>query len=83
MRLPAVDDTVRLRQDIPELSLTRGMSGVVRSMWCAPWKAYEVVFKVEGSPFDTRALLLADQVEVAEPEETRPGRGEWDDRSLA
>ena len=42
MRNPIIDDTVILTQDIPELMLSRGMSGVVRSTWCAPWVAYEV-----------------------------------------
>lgn len=64
MRLPSVDDTVRLTQDIPELLLSRGMSGVVRSTWCAPWLAYEVEFHISGDTHETRALLMAEQVEV-------------------
>jgi hypothetical protein len=64
MRLPAVDDTVRLTQDIPELMLMRGMTGVIRSTWCAPWVAYEVEFRVDGLGHETRALLMAEQVEV-------------------
>lgn len=66
MRQPTVDDRVRLIKDIPELSLNRGVTGVVRSTWFAPWTAYEVEFQLEGNPFQTRALLMAEQVEVAD-----------------
>lgn len=68
MRTPVIDDTVKLTQDIPELSLSRGMSGVVRSTWCAPWVAYEVEFHIDGNTYETRALLMAEQVEVDEQE---------------
>jgi hypothetical protein len=64
MRRPHVDDTVRLTQDIPELSLSRGSLGVVRSTWFAPSVAYEVEFRQIGNDYQTRALLLAEQVEV-------------------
>jgi hypothetical protein len=64
MRRPHVDDTVRLTQDIPELSLSRGSLGVVRSTWFAPSVAYEVEFHQIGNDYQTRALLLAEQVEV-------------------
>lgn len=64
MRRPHVDDTVRLTQDIPELSLCRGSLGVVRSTWFAPSVAYEVEFHQIGNDYQTRALLLAEQVEV-------------------
>ena len=66
MRRPHVDDRVRLTQDIPELSLIRGDLGVVRSTWFAPSVAYEVEFHSSGADFETRALLLAEQVEVEE-----------------
>ena len=33
MRQPHVDDYVRLTQDIPELALSKGEIGVVRSTW--------------------------------------------------
>jgi hypothetical protein len=73
MRQPSVDDVVRLTQDIPELSLNRGVTGVVRSTWFAPWIAYEVEFEVPGHSHHTRALLMAEQVEVAADElETVP-----------
>jgi hypothetical protein len=64
MRQPHVDDFVRLTQDIPELALTRGEIGVVRSTWFAPTVAYEVEFHQTGLDSATRALLLAEQVQV-------------------
>jgi hypothetical protein len=67
MRQPRVDDFVRLRQDIPELSLSRGEVGVVRSTWFAPAVAYEVEFQRIGHDYQTRALLQAEQVEIDVP----------------
>jgi len=64
MRQPHVDDFVRLTQDIPELALLRGEIGVVRSTWFAPTVAYEVEFHQTGLDSATRALLLAEQVQV-------------------
>jgi hypothetical protein len=64
MRLPHVDDYVRLTQDIPERALHRGEIGVVRSTWFAPSMAYEVEFHPVGPQGETRALLLAEQVQV-------------------
>jgi hypothetical protein len=66
MRAPHIDDMVRLTQDIPELSLQRGDTGVVRSTWCEPSVAYEVEFQSVGLDYNTRALLLAEQVTVVE-----------------
>jgi hypothetical protein len=66
MRQPHVDDFVRLTQDIPELALARGVVGVVRSTWFAPSIAYEVEFHPPGLDCATRALLLAEQVQVEE-----------------
>ena len=66
MRKPTVDDFVRLNQDIPELSLHRGDVGVVRSTWLAPLVAYEVEFHPAGLNHETRALLMAEQVQVEE-----------------
>jgi hypothetical protein len=68
MRMPHVDDTVRLTKDIPELALNRGELGIVRSTWFAPSVAYEVEFRAKDAEFQTRALLLAEQVEVEESE---------------
>jgi len=64
MRQPHVDDIVRLNQDIPELELHRGQTGVVRSTWFAPTVAYEVEFDLSGD--NKRALLLERQVTVEE-----------------
>jgi len=66
MRRPGIDDRVRLTHDIPELSLTRGEVGVVRSTWFAPLLAYEVEFHQIGNDYQTRALLMEEQVEVEE-----------------
>ena len=66
MRRPHVDDFVRLTQDIPELFLSRGELGVVRSTWFAPSVAYEVEFHKIGNDYQTRALLMEQQVEVDE-----------------
>ena len=66
MRQPHVDDFVRLVTDIPELALIRGEVGVVRSTWFAPSIAYEVEFHQKGQSHETRALLLAEQVQVEE-----------------
>jgi hypothetical protein len=64
MRQPHIDDFVRLTTDIPELCLHRGDLGVVRSTWFAPTTAYEVEFHPIGLDNQTRALLLAEQVQV-------------------
>ena len=66
MRQPHVDDRVRLMRDIPELSLHRGQLGVVRSTWCSPFTYYEVAFQEPGLDHDTRALVVAEQLEVDE-----------------
>jgi hypothetical protein len=66
MRQPHVDDFVRLTKDIPELSLHRGEVGVIRSTWFAPSMAYEVEFHPVGLNHQTRALLLAEQIQVEE-----------------
>lgn len=66
MRRPCVDDIVRLTQDIPELELSRGETGVVRSTWFAPAVAYEVEFSQIGHDYQTRALLSETQVELQE-----------------
>ena len=64
MRNPQIDDVVRLKQDVPELLLTRGEVGVVRSTWFAPTTAYEVEFHKIGRDQQTRALLRPEQVEL-------------------
>ena len=69
MRRPCVDDYVRLTRDIPELELSRGEVGVVRSTWFAPAVAYEVEFHQIGHDYQTRALLSDEQVDL---DETNP-----------
>lgn len=64
MRAPHIDDFVRLTQDVPELLLSRGEVGVVRSTWFAPTTTYEVEFSQIGRDAQTRALLRPEQVEV-------------------
>ena len=54
MRMPHIDDLVRLTKDIPELELSRGELGVVRSTWCSPYLAFEVEFSRPGQDFQTR-----------------------------
>jgi Domain of unknown function (DUF4926) len=66
MRSPKIDDKVRLIRDIPELFLSRGEVGVVRSTWFAPTVAYEVEFQKIGLNCQTRALLLQEQLTLAE-----------------
>ena len=65
MRLPSVDDRVRLTHDVPQFALSRGAVGVVRSTWFAPSVAYEVEFHC-GIDSETRALIMAEQLEVEE-----------------
>jgi hypothetical protein len=69
MRMPHIDDLVRLTQDIPELELSRGELGVVRSTWCSPYLAFEVEFNPPGQNFQTRCLVAAEQVQVEEEEQ--------------
>ena len=66
MRLPHVDDVVRLTQDLPNLRLQRGDVGIVCATWFAPTEAYEVEFAPPGLDGQTRALLLAEQLQVEE-----------------
>jgi hypothetical protein len=71
MRQPAIDDHVRLTQDIPELWLTKGERGVVRSTWFAPSIAYEVEFQI-GLDCHTRVLVRPEQLQVEEQPEFGP-----------
>ena len=64
MEALSVDDVIRLRQDVPELALTRGDRGVVRSTWFSPLTRYEVEFECPNQSSNTRALLQADQMEI-------------------
>ena len=71
MRQPHVDDLVRLTQDIPELDLKQGDVGVVCSTWFSPTQAYEVEFGLGGP---TRALLLAEQLQVEDNRMAAPAQ---------
>lgn len=62
MAQPNVDDLVQLMKDIPDLSLHAGEIGVVRSIWFAPEKAYEVEFQSAANPICLRALLMTHQI---------------------
>ena len=73
MRQPHVDDFVRLTRDIPELSLHRGEVGVVRSTWFAPSTCFEVEFHPCDLDSETRALIMAEQLEVEEHAATLSG----------
>ena len=66
MRSPDIDDCVRLVKDIPELQLRRGAIGVVCSKWCSPVEAFEVEFGPQGLDEHTRALLMAEQLQIEE-----------------
>jgi len=61
---PTWTDYVRLMRDIPELALSKGEVGVVRSTWFAPSVAYEVEFHQIGNDYQTRCLLGDEQVQV-------------------
>ena len=67
MRLPGINDPVRLKHDVPELELHRGEQGIIRSTWCAPAMVYEVEFERSDLAPNRRALLQAEQIVVTEP----------------
>lgn len=73
MRLPHIDDYVRLTQDVPELSLERGAVGVVCSTWFSPQTRYEVRFTRADNGGETRALLRPEQVVVDGAEDDLQG----------
>jgi hypothetical protein len=66
MRVPHVDDHVRLKSDVPEVFLSRGEIGVVCSTWFWPSLRYDVEFSAAGCDKQTRVLLSPEQVEVEE-----------------
>jgi hypothetical protein len=68
MRIPHIDDLVRLTQDIPELELERGKVGIVRSTWCSPNIALEVEFESASEHFQTRCLLGMEQITLESSE---------------
>jgi hypothetical protein len=58
-----MDDRVRLTCDVPQLFLTRGDVGMVRSIWLLPDGTFEVEFHLRKSGEEVRALLKAEQIE--------------------
>jgi hypothetical protein len=66
MRQPKVDDHVRLTQDMPDLWLHRGETGIICSRWSVPTPAFEVEFHTTDSHDVIRALVLGEQLEVEE-----------------
>ena len=56
------NDRVSLTEDLPELALRQGQSGVVRTAWLFPNVAYEVEFSDLGGTGCGRVLLLHRQV---------------------
>ena len=82
MRVPHVDDRIRLLSDIPELRLHRGELGVVRSTWFAPSVAYEVEFRPGGDAFCTRTLLNLDQLQLADDAADANDRPDLRDRPI-
>jgi hypothetical protein len=56
------NERVRLGIDLPELSLSRGDVGVVRSAWLFPQRAYEVEFRLPAGGAAPRLLLLHEQI---------------------
>jgi hypothetical protein len=68
MHTPQIDQCVRLKQSIPELSLEGGAVGVVCSTWFSPQTAYEVEFRMPGLTDALRVLVLESQLEsIQEP----------------
>jgi hypothetical protein len=72
MRRPCVDDVVRVRHDLPELSVRRGDQGVIRSLWFSS-TVYEVEFgRRVGLSEAARALLQAEELEIADGRPAKP-----------
>ena len=64
MRMPHVDDRVRLIDDVPETNLTRGRIGVVCSQWSSfEEPLYEVEFSSDEDHEVSRFLLRLTQIE--------------------
>lgn len=62
-----IDAVVRLKADVPTLSLPCGSEGVVVSVWLSPDNFfYEVEFAKPGESPAVRALLRAEELEVVQ-----------------
>jgi len=57
------DEHVRLTNDLPELGLHRGDTGVVCSTWFDPRTAFEVEFPNRACGHSVRALLMRNQIQ--------------------
>jgi len=58
-----VEEFVRLMQDLPQLGLHRGDTGVVCSRWFDPSTAFEVEFQPDAPDCPVRALLMPNQIQ--------------------
>lgn len=65
MRQRFATEPVRLRVDLPEKLLQKGLVGTVLSTWFSPNVAYEVEFDAPGQEFPSRVLLRPEQLETA------------------
>ncbi len=63
MTKPKADERVCLMQDVPELGLRRGDTGVVCSTWFDPGTAFEVEFQPRARGFPVRVLLMPNQIQ--------------------
>jgi hypothetical protein len=57
------DERVCLTNDLPELGLHRGDTGVVCSTWFDPGTAFEVEFQAHARGCCIRALLMRNQIQ--------------------
>ena len=64
------EDRVRLKRDIPNLSLFSGSVGIVKSKWFSD--AYEVEFCQQGEPSTIRALVFPEQIEAMDGQQGMP-----------
>jgi hypothetical protein len=64
MRKPHVNDRVRLTREVPALSLRKGETGVVRSVWFSPDDYYEIEFPSHETEPPDRCVVPARLVEI-------------------
>ena len=57
------EERVKLTQDLPELGLHRGDTGVVCSKWFRPSTAFEVEFQPDIRGCSIRALVTRNQIQ--------------------
>ena len=66
------NETVRLARELPELKLSVGALGIVRSAWFYPTTAYEVEFPGPGRGRGSGNRLLLLEGEVSPVEDQSP-----------